>query len=224
MKKILFTIDNKVSELGVRIFTAQIFNIQNTKTNNGFEDYLKSELDTVKRYWQNRLLKEDKILKGFHNLHSKIGRSRRDYQASPEFLLGLFLRTGRFPRINTLVDIYNLISLKTRLALGAHDISKIQGNVTLRLTNGSETFIPLGKTEPLHIPAGEYAYIDDGNNIICRMEVLQVEPTKITLGTRDVFLIIQGNLNTETPYINHAVNEVVRLITKFCGGEIIKMT
>lgn len=163
--------------------------------------------------------KNDPILQGFRDLHTKVGRSNRKYPASPEALLALFLETGRFPRINTLVDIYNLVSIKTRLALGAHDIENIRGNVTLKLTKGNETFIPLGSSLPIEVPAGEYSYIDDGKNIICRMEVLQVEQTKITLDSKNVFLIIQGNANTINGYIEAGAREVLDLIRKYCNGE-----
>ena len=87
--------------------------------------------------------KEDLILHGFRTLHEKVKRSNRKFPASPEELVRIFTETGRFPRINLLVDIYNLISLKTKLALGAHDVNNIKGNVTLKLTTGSEKFYPL---------------------------------------------------------------------------------
>lgn len=221
MQKINFSITDEVVSLGVKVLTVQISGVKNTTSIPEFNEYLQKELDQRKNSWQNKNYKEDSILQGFQDLHSKVDRSNRDYPASPEVLLKLFLERDRFPRINTIVDIYNLISLKTQLALGAHDVSKIKGNVTLRLIKGDESFVPLGKQEVTQVPAGEYSYVDDENNIICRMEVLQVEPTKITLDTKDIFLIVQGNAKTENVYIENAANEVVELIKKFCGGESV---
>lgn len=43
-----------------------------------------------------------------------------------------------------MVDIYNLISMDTKLALGAHDLAKTEGNISLKLTTGNENYIPLG--------------------------------------------------------------------------------
>lgn len=102
--------------------------------------------------------------------------------------------------------------------MGAHDIDKVHGNITLRLTKGNEIFIPLGKTEPVTIFPGEYGYIDDENNVICRLEVLQVEPTKVTTESKDIFMIIEGNVNTDIEYVNATAKEVCELITKYCGG------
>lgn len=218
MQDIHFIVTAEVLDLGVKIATARISGLNNTPENADFEQYKNTELEQIRQQWTGKSYKDDPILTGFRDLHSRVGRSNRDYVASPEALRKLFLEKGRFPHINTVVDIYNLVSLQSGLALGAHDMGKVQGNITLRLTNGTETFIPLGTNEPVKIFPGEYSYIDDGNNVICRMEVLQVEPTKVTLETQDIFLIIQGNTVTEDKYVQTVAEEVCRLITRFCGG------
>jgi DNA/RNA-binding domain of Phe-tRNA-synthetase-like protein len=218
MRDLKFSATKEVLDLGVKILTARITNVQNSDSNIEFDKFKNSELEKIKQQWVGKKYKDDSVLAGFRDLHTKVGRSNRDYVSSPEGLRWLLLERGRFPQINTLVDIYNLISVKTGLALGAHDIDKVQGNITLRFTKGDEIFIPLGKTESVAIFSGEYGYVDDSNNIICRLEVLQVEPTKVTTESRDVFIIIEGNANTDTEYIRSAAKEVCDLITKYCGG------
>lgn len=218
MRDLTFEVTKEVLDLGVKILTARIVDVQNTDFNADFEVYKNTELEKVKQEWEGKKYKEDPVLAGFRDLHTKVGRSNREYVASPEGLRWLFLERGRFPHINTLVDIYNLISIKTGLALGAHDVDKVQGNITLRLTKGDEIFVPLGKTEPVIIFPGEYGYVDDGNNVICRLEVLQVEPTKVTAESKDIFIIVEGNANTEKNYVEITAKEVCELITKYCGG------
>ncbi|MBI2037619.1 MAG: tRNA ligase [Candidatus Magasanikbacteria bacterium] len=218
MRDLKFEVAKEVLDLGVKIITARIVDVQNIDLNSDFEVYKNEELEKIKGNWEGKKYKDDPVLEGFRDLHTKVGRSNRDYVASPEGLRWSFLERGRFPHINTLVDIYNLISLKTGLALGAHDIDKVQGNITLRLTKGDEVFIPLGKTEPTTIFPGEYGYVDDENNVICRLEVLQVEPTKVSTNSKDIFVIIEGNVKTSPKYVENAAKEVCELITKFCGG------
>ncbi len=218
MENLSFNVTKEVLDLGVKITTARIIGVKNSDLNLEFENYKNSELEKIKETWAGKKYKDDPVLAGFRDLHTKVGRSNRDYVSSPEGLRWLFLERSRFPHINTIVDIYNLISLKTGLALGAHDIDKVEGNITLKLTKGDEKFIPLGKTEHASIFPGEYSYIDDANNIICRLEVLQVEPTKVTTETNDIFLIIQGNNNTNEGLVKNSANEVCELIVKYCGG------
>jgi DNA/RNA-binding domain of Phe-tRNA-synthetase-like protein len=184
-----------------------------------FEQYKKAKLTEIARTWQDKNYKDSPVLQGFRDLHTKVGRSNRDFIASPESLLGRFVKKGVFPQVNTIVDIYNLVSLKSQLALGAHDIEYVKGNLTLRLTDGSENFIPLGTAEPEKVFPGEYAYVDDKNNVVCRLEVLQVEPTKITLNSNDIFFIIQGNQNTEQSYILNYATQLGELVAQYCGGD-----
>lgn len=221
MNNFSFSVTQEVFDLGVRIIGIKITDMHNASENPEFEIYKKEKLEQVTKDWQGKNYKEDSILQGFRDLHTKVGRSNRDYVASPENLLGRFLKKGYFPHINTIVDIYNLISLESRLALGAHDINYVHGNITLRLTDGSENFIPLGHTVPEKVFPQEYAYVDNENNIVCRLEVLQVEPTKITLESKEIFFIIQGNAQTSKDYIETATNKLADLLTRFCGGEVI---
>ena len=91
----------------------------------------------------------------------------------------LILKRGELAPINPVVDLYNLISIQSHLALGAHDIEYIDGNVNLRLTDGTERFVPIGADgQPEPVKAGEYAYVDDSNEIICHLETRQVEKRK----------------------------------------------
>jgi DNA/RNA-binding domain of Phe-tRNA-synthetase-like protein len=218
MKDLKFSVTKEILQLGVKIITARITDVQNSDLNPQFENFKNSELEKIRQEFGGEPYEEDPILAGFRELHKEVKRSNIKYVASPEALRRAFTERNRFPHINTLVDIYNLVSLESGLALGAHDIKNIKGNVTLRITKGDESFIPLGKQEPVPIFPGEYAYIDDGNNILCRLEVLQVEQTKVTKESKDIFLIIQGNTNTGKDLVMDTAKNVCELMTKYCGG------
>jgi DNA/RNA-binding domain of Phe-tRNA-synthetase-like protein len=117
------------------------------------------------------------------------------------------------------VDIYNLISIETGLALGAHDLTRVTGNVHLRPTTGSEGFQPIGSPEPKKVRPGGYAYCDDDNDIICLLEVKQVEKTKASLDTQECLYILQGNANTSQASLLAAAERLIDLTRRFCGGQ-----
>ena len=194
--------------------------MKNVPRNDDFEKLKAEVLEGLKEKYTAETLTSDPVLAGFRELHTKVGRSNKRFVSSPENLVGMFLRNGTIPSINLIVDIYNLVSLESRLALGAHDISKIDGNVKLRITNGTEKFLPLGKTESEIIPRGEYSYVDDNNEVICRLEYRQVEKTKVTLDTRDCFFIIQGNAATSQEIVKAASQRLIDLLKQFCGMEM----
>ena len=214
-----FGITDAAQALGLKAVCFVIEGVRNQHAHPEFEKFKAQALAQVIKNFSSEAIQADPILSGFRALHDAIGRSNRKNVASPESLLKLILQTEGLPQVNLLVDIYNLVSVKTRLSLGAHDLSAINGNVQLRLTDGSETFWPMGSDKPKVVSPGEYAYIDDAHNVLCRLEVRQCERTKISLNTTDGFFIVQGNARTAETYLHEATSELLALIKRFCGGQ-----
>lgn len=216
---ITFDISGEVLSLGLRGAYLAIGHLRNRESDDAFAEYRSERLSSIRQALSPEALATDPILQGFRDLHARVGRTSKKIVASPENLLTMLLDTGTLPTINLIVDIYNLVSVKTHLALGAHDLQAVAGNVHLRLTTGAETFWPLGASKSKPIGPGEYSYIDDDNDVICRLEVRQVEKTKVTTATSECFYIVQGNAATTPEYIQAAVDELVELTRRFCGGE-----
>lgn len=213
-----FTVSKEVKDLGMKVAIVIISDMNNSKNNDEFNQYRDSELDNIVKDLSEEKIVNDKILSGFLHLHQKIGKTSKKDKSSPENLLYMLLNNNRIPNINLIVDIYNLVSLKTRLALGAHDLDNIVGNVVLRLTNGDEKFLPIGYSKEKTVSKGEYAYIDESNDILCRMEVRQVEKTKVLESTKNCMYIIQGNENVDNYQMKEAVDMLIELTLKYCGG------
>lgn len=215
---ITFDIADEIHKLGITGSYFIIQGLQNKENDVEFLQLRQAVLQTILPNLSKEEIVNDPILQGFRLLHDKVNRSNKKNVASPENLLLMLAEQRPIPNINLLVDIYNLVSLETRLAIGAHDLKKIAGNIHLRLTDGTEGFHALGYAAPQSVGPGEYAYIDDANDIICRLEVRQVEKTKITLETTDCFFIVQGNSATSDQYVSDAAQRLIQLVKQFCGG------
>lgn len=139
--------------------------------------------------------------------------SADQYRPAPIELLAFLGRNkGKLPKIphggqriaHPLVDAYNAVSALTGFALGAHDITPqpaerhptIHGPLRLRMTTGDERFCSLSKGYEIAVPAGVYAYVDDGAdtrpNVLCLLVHEQGWNSRVTPDTRDALLIIQG--------------------------------
>ncbi len=191
--------------------------LRNQESDPGFDQLKNDIIAKILSEKTHESRKADPILQGFKQMHEIIKHSNRETTAAPAKLLQILERNGHLPHVNLLVDIYNLVSLETCLAMGVHDCAKISGDVTLRLTNGTERFIPIGTPE-LKARPGDYAYIDSNNDIICWLEVRQHEKTKVTLDTTRCFYVIQGNAVTPPEYIETAAAKLIDLTRKYCGG------
>jgi DNA/RNA-binding domain of Phe-tRNA-synthetase-like protein len=213
-----FFLAPEVVALGVEVAILAIGGLRNQRSSPAFDAIFAERTAAIAAGAKLEDLSSDPILRGFRELHDAIKRSNSRFVAAPENLLRLLLQRGAAPRVNLLVDIYNLVSLRTRLALGAHDLAKLEGDVALRLSRGGEKFHPLGLAEPTRVGPGEYGYFDAAE-VICRLEVRQAEKTKVTEKTTDAFFIVQGNRRTSPSLVREAVDELVHLVATHCMGE-----
>ncbi len=221
MSQLRFSIDDQMRALGVRGAFAIMTGLDNAgAASAALDDWRAELLARLQRDLSPDFIRSDPVLSGFRALHDAIGRSNKRFPASAEALVALFQRKGIMPRINPLVDIYNGVSLETRLSLGAHDLAFVDGNIALRFTTGRESFEPLGATGPEPVTPGEYGYIDSSGALLCRLEHRQCERTRITSATTESFYILQGNANTSRALIEHALAHLIGLTTRFCGGRV----
>jgi DNA/RNA-binding domain of Phe-tRNA-synthetase-like protein len=154
----------------------------------------------------------------FQELLRKAGVNPRKEQPSLERLLAFALKRGELPTINSLVDAYNVMSVRSRCSLGAHDLDKITPPVALRLLSGEESFTPLGGKAPVPVARGEYGYVDATNRVLCRLDILQAEFSKVTTETVNALLIIEGTDVHARDFLRQVFGDAIDLILQVCGG------
>lgn len=213
-----FYVEDKVLDIGVKIIFAVIRDIDNHRVSDEWLVYREHRLQELLEEYRGIDVHTDSILEGFNILHDKSGVKRRKNIPASENLIKLLVKHEGMSFINQAVDIYNVISLESKLALGAHDIDKVAGNVTLRFTDGTEKFQPIGQADPGLSNPHEYSYCDDANEVLCRLEVRQVEKTKVTEDARNIFYIVQGNAATPDDLLRGVAERIIELTTRCCGG------
>jgi DNA/RNA-binding domain of Phe-tRNA-synthetase-like protein len=216
-----FCITDEVRALGVRGAFAHVAGADNRVYHPGFENFRAALAARLGEQLHADFVAADPVLAGFRALHERIGRSNRRYPSSAEALVGLFQRRRLIPRISPLVDVYNCVSLETRLSLGAHDLANVAGGIRLRMSDPADRFVPLGKHAPEALAAGEYCYADECE-VLCRMEVRQCEKSKLTAATHDCFYILQGNRATGRRMLEAALERLIALTRDYCGGRLVR--
>lgn len=218
MKEFQFIIKQNVLDKGVTIRGVRITGLDNHFYSDSLNDYINIHVQRILESENIETIKNNSIIQGFYDLHKAVDVPKRKNIPASENLLKILIKRGVFTRINPVVDIYNIISMQSKLALGAHDIDHTTGNISLRLTNGDENFIPLGQEEAKEVKPDIYSYIDDNNDIICYLEVRQVDKTKVTEDSTDIFFIVQGNKQTSQYDVDKVAEELITVITYYLGG------
>ena len=213
-----FYIHKEVLALGLKIKGVVIENIDNTGEEEAYLVWRRQEVADLLEKYRDFDAKSDEILEGFYHLDEKVNVPSRKNIPASENLIKLLVKHQDLYRINKAVDIYNIISMESKLALGAHDIDLIDGDIHLTITDGTEQFVPLG-SQAKPVKAGEYAYIDDANDILCWLEIRQCEKDKVTENTRNIFYIVQGNQETPEELLQITAEKIIETTTRFCGGK-----
>ena len=213
-----FYVKTDVLGRGVKILFAVMEGIDNTRVSEEWNAYRNQKIHELYEQYKDMDVHADPILEGFNILHDKTGVKRRKNIPASENLIRLLVKHQGMSYINLAVDIYNLISLESRLALGAHNMDKADGNVTLRFTDGTERFVPIGLNEPIPVRPHEYSYCDDANEVLCRLEIRQVEKTKVDEAAKNVFYIVQGNEAVDDSLLKETVQKIIDTTAKYCGG------
>lgn len=214
-----FIVDENVLALGVKIKAVVIEGINNKEISEEYETWRKEKVASLIEKYKDYDIKADPIIEGFYELHQEVGVPRRKNLPASENLIRLLTKREELISINKAVDIYNILSIESKLCLGAHDIDKIDGNVTLKITDGTEKFLPLGSEELKPVKAGEYSFVDDNNDVICWLDIRQVDKTKVTEDSKNVLYLIIGNKETKDEDLEKVTNDLISLTTKFASGK-----
>lgn len=214
-----FIVDDKVKDLGIKILALKIEGIDNVVPGLEFFKWREKKIKELISKYKDFNAKEDKTIEGFYDIHSKVGVPRRKNLPASENLIKHLVKKEELVSINKAVDIYNIASIESKLCLGAHDIDKISGDVYLKITDGSEKFIPLGSDDAKLVGVGEYSFVDDDNDVICWLDIRQVDKTKVTEDTKNILYFIIGNSEVSDKELDNACKEIIEVTTKYCGGK-----
>lgn len=142
--------------------------------------------------------------------------------SSSEYLITLVRRSGRIPRINTVVDAYNVESARLEVVASAHDLGKLRGPIRLVTLREPTPFEPLGSDRAEPIPAGEWGIRDDAH-MLCRMCCKQSRRSSVAAETTDLLIYVQGNPAYEGDMLRGALDRVCEAVIRFNGGRRVEV-
>ena len=79
-------------------------------------------------------VKEEPVVQGYIDLLKEVGRSVKKNPPTILALIKNIQSRGFLPTINSVIDIYNVECLRSFLAIGGHDLDKIQGPIEFTIS------------------------------------------------------------------------------------------
>jgi len=163
-------------------------------------------------------LKDEPLLKAYREFYWKVGIDPTKTRPAAEALLRRFLGGKEIPTINTLVDAYNLVSLKTSVAIAAFDTAHIHPSaLTLRRARAGERFLGIGMPQAI-VLEGKEAVIEDtvAGELIAVYPFRNAERGKVTEATRAAYLIMCGVPGIEDSPLEAAKELCQRFVSEYC--------
>ena len=140
------------------------------------------------------------------------------------------VRGGKdLPYVNSLVAIFNVVSMRHVLPAGGDDLDAVKGDIRLTPARGNENYTPLGSPDQREHPnPGEIVLLDTGNEgnegneeVFCRAWCWKNgDVSKIEAGTRNVAINIDALPPKSAEEGKKAATETMELVKRFCGGEV----
>ena len=163
--------------------------VRNTESDLRLWDEIAQEEEMVRQTMKLEEVNKWLPIRATRQAYKKLGKDPNRYRPSAEALRRRILRGLPLYRIDTLVDLINLVSIRSGYSIGGFDAMKIQGDrLVLGVGKEGEVYRGIGRGE-LNI-AGLPVYRDDIGGI--GTPTSDEERTKISLETTSLLMIING--------------------------------
>ncbi len=168
-------------------------------------------------------LESDERLSAWDAAHRKFGSNPNKFPPSIKSLIKRVQKNPALPYINSVVALFNLISLKYCLPCGGDDIARVSGDLVLGLAEGTETFTALGSDKVENPEKDEVVYFDGGSkNVMCRRwNWRNGDATKIEVSTQHLVINVDCLPPQTRETADQARDELAELLKQHCDAALV---
>ncbi|MEM2111980.1 MAG: phenylalanine--tRNA ligase beta subunit-related protein [Candidatus Bathyarchaeia archaeon] len=214
-------IDSKVKARfpDLQVLVSAVKNVTVKKMDPRLEAFKEKIIKEVRKNYKIESLKDEPILRAYRDFFWEIKVDPTKNRPAAEALIRRLVNGNPLPCINTLVDAYNLASIKTEIAIAAFDEDKILGNLIMRFSEKDEKFLGIGMRKPLSL-RGDEIVISDEEKIVAIYPYRDAEASKITEATANIILLFCGVPGISQDKLYEALVVTCDFIKMFCGGTL----
>jgi DNA/RNA-binding domain of Phe-tRNA-synthetase-like protein len=163
-------------------------------------------------------IKEQPIFRAYRDFFWRVGIDPTKIRPAGEALTRRILAGRDLPRVNTVVDAYNLASVQTSIAIAAFDGERVNvDSLMMRRAAKDEPFYGIGMDSPGLLTGVEVAIEDMvSHNLVAVYPYRDSEASKITERTTDVLFVMCGVPGIETSSLEEACELTNEYVAKFC--------
>lgn len=202
--------------LGVVVFR----NVDNTREDPALTELLRNSESRVRAGMDASVSGHPRVA-AWRSAYRSFGAKPSEHRSSIEALLRRVVKPDSLPTINALVDIGTVVSLQHLMPVGVHPIRHAVTQVELRHARAGDQFLASESGTPEDAVPGEVVLADQGEVLTRRWTWRQSVRTRILTSSRNVFFNVDGLEGAGADRVEDALQDIVRLVERFCGGEVI---
>jgi len=173
----------------------------------------------AERFSDTKSIAEDPVIKGIRAVFSKAGLDPTKERASGEALIRRIAGGQGLYRINAVVDANNAVSLLTGCPCGVYDLEKVEGDTVTLLVGGSgQAYEGIGGKQ---LNAENRILTADAKGIFGG-PTADSGRTCITLGTKEVLMLIYHPPGAPKEMLAGAMKEAERLMKEAAGASVLR--
>ncbi len=195
-------------EIHLAILSCEVLN---PPTSDELWNEMEKETEIIRSTFKIEDIKNRTAIAATRKIYKTLGKDPNRYRPSAEALCRRIVRQIPIYKVNTLVDIINIVSIKSGFSIGGFDGDKIQGDLQLNVGTSNDEFEAIGRG--LLNVEGLPLYRDDIGGI--GTPTSDNERTKITDETTNLLMIINSYNGIEG--LQEAVKHSISLLTSFAG-------
>jgi DNA/RNA-binding domain of Phe-tRNA-synthetase-like protein len=165
-------------------------------------------------------VKNQPIFRAYRDFFWRVGIDPTKLRPAGEALTRKILGGRDLPRVNTVVDAYNLVSVETSIAIAAFDSAKVNGDaLTMRKAVSGEPFQGIGMASPDSLSGVEVVIEDQSNRkLIAVYPYRDSDDSKVTEGTKAVLFMMCGVPGIDDEALETAATLTGEYVGRFCTG------
>ena len=188
------------------------------KENEHIKQLKKAVYEEVRAKYNVETLKDNPTVRAYRDFYWRLDIDPTKTRPSGEALLRRVLHGDELPRISTVVDAYNLASMKTIIPISGFDRDRLNPPFQVRFAKNDEAFTGIGMSKPMAL-ADKMLVLADEKQILCIYPYRDLDYTKITEQTRNVLIIGYGASGITGKQLGEAVETTLSYIKLVSDGE-----
>lgn len=207
----------KFSNLSVCIGIINTISVE--KENKQIQNLKEMIYKEARAKYQLEELKDHPTVRAYRDFYWEIGIDPTKMRPSGEALLRRVLHGDELPKISTVVDAYNLASMKTIIPISGFDKDRLAPPLHIRFARNGENFKGIGMDKPITLTE-KMLVLADQKQILCIYPYRDADYTKITEKTHNVLIVSYGAPKIPEQQLSEAVETALSYIESVAGGEI----